>query len=430
MPNLGLVRWAVLLGAVFLAPATSSAQGTRDLDKNASEIEEATRQLLQQPVDRSALRSPTYVEERLSDGELFYRLQDYVRASIILTDIVQNHVGHRAYPDALFLLADSLYRAGDYMGARTRFQQILQQATQSRAYRAYVQRALGRLIEIAIRTRNFDGVEDYFTQLQTLPPAEVEAATKYHRGKYLFSRAVDVEDFLRERKEGDAEAVTDAELLEEARRSFEGVQEGSPYYPQARYFVGAIYTVQKQHPKAIEAFSRVLTAKGTTPEHQRVLDLARLGTGRLYYETGQLDRAVEAYQAISRTSEFFDAALYEAAWVFIQQGDSLRASRTLEVLSVAAPDSRYVADGELLRGNLLLREGQFEEAEDVFRLVHSRFGPIYKDLQAMCAGHDDQVAYFRQLVRDNMETFDVNQFLPENARAWTELDADMNRAFT
>ena len=34
---------------------------------------------------------------------------------MIFTDIVENYPRHRAYPDALFLLADSLFRAGDLL---------------------------------------------------------------------------------------------------------------------------------------------------------------------------------------------------------------------------------------------------------------------------------------------------------------------------
>ena len=113
------------------------------------------------PLRTQKLRSPTYVEERLADGELFYRLKDYLRASVILTDVVEHYPSHRAYPDALMLLGESLYSAGDVYGARTRFRQILDQS-EKQAYQSYLQRALGRLIDIALRTRDFRGVEEYF----------------------------------------------------------------------------------------------------------------------------------------------------------------------------------------------------------------------------------------------------------------------------
>lgn len=416
----------------------ASAQSVEQVTAEIVDLEGDARRLTGQPLRRSRLRSETFIEERLADGELFYRLQDYIRASIIFTDIVENYPTHRAYPDALFLLGDSLFRAGDYLGARTRFRELIQH-TGERAYRDHVQRALGRLIEIAIHTRDFDGVEGYFAQLSRIPPSEIEATTNYYRAKYLYNRAVPTEDVLRaieqnEIGEGGEQAgpvvQIDQSMLDQARQAFEGVQAGSPYYPQARYFIGVIYTVREQYPQAIEAFRRVLRAPAETEEQRQVIELTQLALGRLYYETDQLDQAVEAYQAVPRTSTNFDVALYEIAWVYIRMGDSTRAERALEVLSVAAPESRYIPDGKLLRGNLLLRNGRFDDANRIFREVAREFGPVRRELDEMMSSHDDPQAYFRSLVRENMESFDANAFLPPLAQRWASLEGDMDRALS
>ncbi|MBX7190898.1 MAG: tetratricopeptide repeat protein [Sandaracinaceae bacterium] len=406
----------------------ASAASAQDLDaitRETTTIEGQVDALVREPLEEQGRRSPTHVEERLTDGELFYRLQDYVRSSIIFTDIVDNYPQHEAYSDALFLLADSLFRAGDYLGARTRFREVISRSNDPR-FRPYVQRALGRLIEIAIHTRNFDGVEEVFRQLSSLPPAEVEAATSYFRAKYLFNRAVPTEDVLRDPA---ARARIDTAQLDQARAAFEAVTAGSPYYPQALYFIGVIYTVREQYPQAIDAFTRVLRTEATTPEHEEVAELSHLALGRLYYETDQLAQAVEAYQAVSRTSSRFDVALYELAWVHIRRGDSVRAERALEVLTLASPDSRYIPDGKLLRGNLLLRNGRLEEAERVFQEVYREFNPVRRDLDEMLRAHDtDPLAYFRSLVHDNLEVFDANAFLPPAAQRWGRLEGDMDRA--
>ena len=420
----------VACGAALVAPLTATSPARAQVEEIAREvttIEGQADALAREPLEATERQSATHVEERLTDGELFYRLQDYIRASIIFTDIVDNYPRHRAYPDALFLLADSLFRAGDHLGARTRFREIIAHS-QEVQFRPYVQRALGRLIEIAIHTRDFDGVDEVFQQLSRLPPAEIEAATTYFRAKYLYNRAVPTDEVLR-----DAAASTSAHVdlaqLDQAREAFEAVAEGSPYYPQARYFVGVIYTVREQYPQAIEAFARVLRSEATTPEHQEVAELSHLALGRLYYETDQLEQAIEAYQAIPRTSQHFDVALYEIAWVYIRMGDSTRAERALEVLAVAAPDSPFIPDGKLLRGNLLLRNGRYDEAEQVFREVAREFGPVRRELDEMLATHDaDPQGYFRQLVRDNMETFDANAFLPPLAQRWASMEGDMDRA--
>jgi TolA-binding protein len=422
----GLLFAAALVGSSATSLTPARAQDAQRLEQELRDLESQFEELAREPVRAPTTRSATYVEERLTDGELFFRLQDYVRASIILTDIVENYPQHPAMPDALFLLGESLYSAGDYMGARTRLRQLIARADEP-AFRPYASRALGRLIEIAIHTRNFDGVEGYFERLSRLPPQEVEAATAYYRAKYLYNKAVSSEEVTR----GDADLKTgniDLDGLRQARQAFEAVAEASPYYPQARYFIGVILTLERQFPQAIEAFRRVLRAPVTTPEHTSVVELAQLALGRLYYETDQLDQAVELYQSVPRTSRWFDVAVYEIAWVYIRMGDSTRAERALEVLSIAAPDSRYIADGSILRGNLLLRNGRLQDAEGVFQKASQTYGPVRDKLDRIVAEHEDTRAYFRTLVKENMEVFDANTILPAEAVPFASEEADMERA--
>jgi TolA-binding protein len=417
---------AALLGVGAVAVAPLHAQDARKVETQLRDLESEAQQLQAEPLRKRDLRSPRYVEERLTDGELFYKLQDYVRASIILTDIVENYPNHAATPDAMFLLGESLYAAGDYMGARTRLRQLIDRSEEP-AFRSYASRALGRLIEIAIRTRDFTGVDAYFDKLSRLPPREVEASTAYFRAKYLYNRAVPSEDLTRTGSDLQATSI-DAAGLEEARRGFEAVSENSPYYPQARYFVGVVLTLQRQFPQAVEAFRRVLRAPVTTPEHSQVVELAQLSLGRLYYETDQLDQALDAYQAVPRTSRWFDVALYEIAWVYIRMGDSTRAERALEVLSIAAPDSRYLAEGGVLRGNLLLRDGRLDDAAKVFAQSTSTYAPVRDKLDAMMNKREDALAYFRSLVQDNLEVFDATTILPAEAAPFAADEVDMDRA--
>ncbi len=415
----------LLLSVVAVGlPRPALAEGVADVLKELNGIETKVQQLSSLPLRSSQLRGATHVEERLTDGELFYRLQDYVRASVILTDIVDNHPTHSAYPDALFLLGDSLFRAGDYLGARSRFRQLLDRAGEGR-FRPFVQRALARLIEIAIRTRDFEGVEDYFASLSRLPPSEVEAATSYFKAKYLYSVAVPSAEPGQESK---GAAIADPERLEQARQAFQSVPRNSPYVAQARYFMGVIYTLRGQFEPAIQVFREVTGLKATTPGQRKIKELAHLALGRLYYETDRVELAAEAYQSLPWTSSQFDEALNEIAWAHIRRGDSTRAERALDVLSVAAPDSHVVPDGKILRGNLLLRDGNFNKANQVFGEVTDAFEPVRKQLDRMVSQQPDAAAYFQELVRANMEAFDATTFLPPLALQWTNFEGDMKDA--
>ena len=99
----------VFLGLGDAAEAQRVERVARDLQTAESEAA----QLLRTGVRENFLRSETFVEERIADAELQLQLGDPLAASIIFTDVVENHPAHRAYPDALFLLGESLFRAGD-----------------------------------------------------------------------------------------------------------------------------------------------------------------------------------------------------------------------------------------------------------------------------------------------------------------------------
>jgi tetratricopeptide (TPR) repeat protein len=386
---------ALGLATALLGSASARADDQASVSRELVDIEQSVSQLKAAPLRGSGVHSPTYVEERLTDGELFYRLHDYVRASIILTDIVEHYPNHAAYPDALFLLAESLFSASDYLGARAHYRMVLDHADEP-AFHSRVQSSLARLIEIAIRIRDFDGIDRYFERLARLPPSDVEAATAYFKAKYLYSVAVP-QDLLGgpsggtdTTDSGKAELPqVDPQKLEDARVAFGAVSENSPYAPQAHYFTGVIYTLRGQYAPAIEQFKRVVSIKPTDDAQREVVELGLLSLGRLYYETDQVAFALEAYQSIPRTSKRFETALFETAWAYIRQGDSTRAERSLEVLGVASPESQYIPDAKILRGNLLLREGRYEAAGAVFDEVIKDFQPVRDQLEKLIAQQAD-----------------------------------------
>jgi hypothetical protein len=154
-------------------------------------------------------------------------------------------------------------------------------------------------------------------------------------------------------------------------------------------------------------------------DQQQVLDLAALAVGRIEIERQNYDAAVEAYQQVQRSSPFFDRALFEQAWAFIKSGDSVRAERALEILAISSPDSPLVPEGKILWGNLLLRTGRFQRAQQVFQEVRNQFGPIYTQVQEMNArtGSNPE-QYFQELVRSNLQVFDASSFIPSAALAW------------
>jgi len=402
------------------------AQEAAGADREIAEIEADTQRLMARKIRPNPPKSDTFVEERLTDGELYLRLEDYLRAAILLTDIVEHYPTHRAYPEAVFLLGESLFFAGDYLGARKCYAAVIDRGAEP-AFSPYLQPSLSRLIEIAIHTRDFREFDGYFLRLEAIPSSTLSVTTAYFRAKYLYHRAVPIDDTLDTSPNPELRGI-DRGQLEQARIGFMAIPDDTEFSLRSKYFVGSIQTLQGAYLDAIATFHGILGHEPANEDERQVIDLAYLALGRLYYEIGQFEQAVEAYRAVGQTSPRFDEALYELAWTLIGMGDAIQAERALELLSVNAPDSALNADGKVLRGDLLARTGHYDEAAVVFDEVRATFGPIRDELDRTRREHPDLHAYFRQLVRENLDHFDIDDFLPEPARRWVDLEGDYERA--
>jgi tetratricopeptide (TPR) repeat protein len=419
------IGWTACTVGVALAAVVARAQDAAEFGSELLQLESHAARLARHPVQVQGPRGPRFVEERLAEGELYYRLHDYERASILLYDIVEHHQNHVAYPDALMLLGDTLAAAGDSSGARMRYQEVLDHAHEPR-FRGYLQRAMVALLEIVTQTRDFTDVDRYVSKLdQFSSTPEFAAAVSYFRGKLLYLKAVPVSPA------GHAAAddqrpldqwVADPQLLDLAKRSFDLVPVTSPLHSGASYFAGTICVLRGQLSQAIGYFNKAALAPVSTDDQRAIQELANLALGRVYYELDDSFRAIPFYQSIPSTSPRFDAAQYELAWVYLRVGDSDRAQRALEALAVASPNSRYIPDAGILRGNLLIREGKHVQAHKVFTEVKQRFEPVVHELDTVLQtpqpGHESSIAYFQSLVAEHWGTLKLANTLPPNARRW------------
>ncbi|QQR89248.1 MAG: tetratricopeptide repeat protein [Myxococcales bacterium] len=195
-----------------------------------------------------------------------------------------------------------------------------------------------------------------------------------------------------------------------------------------RIFWGSSIPLRGEFDKAIAAFAKVVKSKARDSKQEEIRALAFLGLGRLYYEKQSYQQAIKAYQSVDRNSLHFDSALYEIAWVHISLGDSIRAERSLEVLAMASPESRFIPDAKVLRANLLLRNGQFDQATEGFENVANLMAPINTRLAEVVKNHEDMHTYFKGLVQNSDELFDLYAFVPQEALQWAEPAENMTHA--
>ncbi len=359
-------------------------------------------------------RGTSRFESRLNDGQSLMLLKDYVRAAIIFYDLVEDDQNrdHPGYADALYSLGEALFFNRNYIDARKYFGRVLE----DQRGRPYRKLALVRLMQIAIRTKEFDKVDQAHERLGR-EGAEISPRAQYLWGKTLF---------LRDR-------------LQEAARTFSGLEPGEPFYFQARYYLGVVFIRQKRLEDALNLYSALVKQPPKRGQDQSVIELAHLARGRILHDLGRETEALDAYQAIEHTSVHFDEALFEICWTYIHRAERTEqpeerrtwlqeALRTIEILEVSTPDSTLVPRANLLKGHIYEKMERFDDAAQSFMRVSHEYSTVKRELDELIARHDDPVRYFNEVAGKNLDTFDLSSYLPTLAVKWMSRHDDMTAA--
>ncbi len=344
---------------------------------------------------------PDQADRRVLDAQVLYSLKNYEEAATILLDVVEKYPNTRAHDDALLLLGESLFQARDLYSAKHYLQEAVSKNTGSKQE----QQALQRLVEISLRTGDFDNVDSYLARLQNLPPNLMEPATPYVRGKYYYYR----------------------NRLDDAAAVFASIPTTNTYYFQARYFLATIAVKKGDLAAASQQYDALLKTQAPDAASRDVQDLSRLAIARVLYERSQFDKAIDAYLAIPRQSKYWPDALREQAWTYIKAKDWQRAYRSVNLLLLADPDVPDGPDLRILEGNLQLRMSNFYLASDTFSKVRDEFEPIHRQLNQVIVRSQTDPAYFDNLIGKSLDKFDIGAFVPPTAAKWVKAEPEVAR---
>jgi tetratricopeptide (TPR) repeat protein len=344
---------------------------------------------------------PDQADRRVLDAQVLYSLKNYEEAATILLDVVEKYPNTRAHDDALLLLGESLFQARDLYSAKHYLQEAVAKNTGSKQE----QQALQRLVEISLRTGDFDNVDSYLARLQNLPPNLMEPATPYVRGKYYYYR----------------------NRLDDAAAVFASIPTTNTYYFQARYFLATIAVKKGDLASASQQYDALLKTQAPDAASRDVQDLARLAIARVLYERSQFDKAIDAYLSIPRQSKYWPDALREQAWTYIKAKDWQRAYRSVNLLLLADPDVSDGPDLRILEGNLQLRMSNFYLASDTFSKVRDEFEPIHRQLNQVIVRSQTDPAYFDNLIGKSLDKFDIGAFVPPTAAKWVKAEPEVAR---
>lgn len=343
------------------------------------------------------------LQRRMREAEVQALLGDHYRAAIVLSDVAgrPEHQTDPSYPDAVFLLAESLRKAGYPKSARRYYAELARDARGDRLGQV----VLG-LLEVASVTGDFSDVERHVARLKNEVVVSEAPRVDFTFGKALFRGA-----------------ASDVTRLSRALALFRSVPTGLTVSAPAAYYAGVTLVRMGRLEEAIRAFERAAELAPTHADSVRVLELASLSLGRLHQELGDTAKALDAYQGVSKDSPYFAEMLYEVAWVHVKAAEKAenaaaqrksfqRALDAVELLMAAAPESRLSPDARVLQGNLQIRLGAPESAYDTFEAIVERYGGARADLDALLGSRQDARAFFDQLVAADLKRLDETSLLP------------------
>ena len=361
--------------------------------------------------------------EALLDGEVAYQLGDFDTAALELFSLATTLQG----PDkdaATYYLAESLYQKGDRGAARTYFTSLV---GDNNTASKYYQPALVRLVEISIAQNDDNGIEPVLGAINNLPSASRSAEVPYVLGKYAFAHG----------------------KYDEALADFAAVPKGSPYELQSLYYTATTNVANKDYAKATELFTDLIARIPQSANDRRVIELAQLALGRLYYQQDQPSKAIDAYLLIDRHSDLFSDALYEVAWVYVKDKQYDKALRALELLEQSDPQSDKTPTVRILEGNLRIRKAQmirqaqvngtinpadhadtateYDKAAALFSQTHDQYMPSYVAVSQMVDGNLDPAQFLDQIANRQGHVFQSTAPIPEAAAQWLRDEPEVQR---
>jgi len=425
--ELAAVGLALFFSRPSLALSTSEAQGRATTAIQGVEAE------IGKPPPQSKFREPPATPAvRIANADMLLHAKNYDAAIDILSKVLelnrQGKASEADYADASFLIGEAYFQSRQYLSGRRHYRDVLDHVARP-AYSEYLGRSLSRLVDIALRTDDLPSLDYVFARLDGVPQTDKSGSLAYARAKALYAR----HDY------GAAKSAVNS------------VPVGSQYTLQAQYLLGVVLMKETlaaapapaaavpgaakpaaapdiRFTQAIEQFRKVTRMPATTADTRHVVDLAWMAIGRLFHEGDDYVEAAEAYSHVDRGSPEFSTMLYELAWVYVRLGDFERAQRALEVLTITDPNNLELADGSLLRADLMLRAGEFQNALGLYKDVSGHFDPIRQQLDSFLKSTSDPAVYYDKLTADDFGATSDDK-LPKVVLDWARDQAEDQHVF-
>ncbi|MCX7807087.1 MAG: hypothetical protein N2515_00640 [Deltaproteobacteria bacterium] len=340
--------------------------------------------------------------EALANALRLYQQERYLEAAVQFQRVVGGETDDAPanVQKAQFFLGKSLYHLKFYQSALSVFDEI----TQAGPRHLYFGQTLQWLAQLATQlpepAKIIEKVGRYglqqLEQFNTPESAELYNQLLYLMGRFKYQNL----------------------QFDEAISLFQKVSPRSAYYIGARFFEGISHVRLRRAQPAVAAFRAVIEAidRGVrgAEDPNRMKNLAWLSLARVYYaaankvdpNTGErnvdprlLGNAVEAWNRVEQSSEYWLDALFEESWAFFLADEYARAMGNIHTLFSPFFEDSYYPEALVLKAVIFFSACQIENAEAMINLFHEKYDPVAAELEMTLNQFQDNQQFFEFLKR-------------------------------
>lgn len=343
-------------------------------------------------------------QKRLLDARVFWELGQFENAAMLLFDVLErpDFQGDYEFEPTQLLLGECLLKLDNPHGARELFSKVAQGRDKKLAEEARLY-----LIELALAEGYEDrlrkAVNDYTQLVSSLQSSSDR--TRYGLGK----------------------AHLTLNEPDKAANALLGIPPQSELFHRSRFYLGAAYVAKGQVDLALEVFRALTQVPGDEPVAKELRDQAWLAVGRLLVQRGAFELGLASYQNIDRNSRYYEDAVYEMSWAYINQEKYDRALQTVQVLLLTVEDGEREIDAHVLRGQLNVMMLDYDEAKVSYQTIIDRFAPIRNELARFTQAPGEVQRYFKWLLDRRSGLGTLNSPLSDRTIAWLESGTDLSR---
>jgi tetratricopeptide (TPR) repeat protein len=386
---------AVALAVAALLPGRARPDPLVDAERGAGRAEELLRSVeesSQRPDETQAERAA----QKFGNGETQYLLGDWPHAALLMGEALDDATfrGGPQAATATFYLGDSLRQSGA-CGAGWPYLTAYLQGGEA----GHRGEALGAALDCAMRLGHQEEVAPLLAEAERYHQGQLPPELRYLAAKAAYGRT----------------DLSPEERFQRADAAFATV--GTPYAQQAAYFQALLRIDRGDLAGAAERYQACAALSASDARQREAKDLCQLGLARVKAEQGDATGAIAAYGQVPIDSPYFDESLYEVASVHGRAGQLEPALHTAETLIELDPDSQLASRSKLLEGQLLLQQGKYENASQVYDQVITENGRVRDQLDAILTLHEDPVRYFADVLGqgEGGKAFDAAAAIPPPA---------------